>query len=211
MSWGDEWGDPWGDPLATFDYVQFGQTQTWKHLQYLPNIRKVIDLIAEAVTEVDAAAVDVASNVGIELATALELDDIGDQVNFPRLGANDPLYRRALKAAARRLLASGRPDDFYDIVAIASPGSIVKLTEIFPACLLLWIQSQTLEEARIIASLLDGVPGLGICAFWIEFESQVFTWGHSSNDVPVEFSWDHSSGDIPADEKAGMGRVASIQ
>jgi hypothetical protein len=211
MTWGNKWGDKWGAPLSAFSYQTFAETQIWKHLQYLPNIRALLDLIAECVGTLDVDIVQVATNVGIDSATGAALDDWGDLVDFPRLGANDDVYRRAIKAAARRLFASGRPDDFYDVISIASPTAIVKLLEIFPACVWVWIIASTVEESQILGSLLDGVPGLGICATWIESESQVFTWGHTDNDVPVEYHWGHTDGDIPDGEKAGFAFANVIQ
>lgn len=209
MSWGDKWGSKWGQPA--FPFKEFGRAKIWKHLQYAPNIQAFVDILADCYAIVDEASTAVATKVGINSASGLELDDWGEMVGFPRNGADDDLYRRAIKAAARRLFASGKPDDFYDIVNALSPTATVRIAEVFPACMIVWIQSASVEESRIIAKLLDGVPGLGICAIWIEAEAQVFTWGHSTEAIPVEYSWDHSTGTIPADEKAGMAKANIIQ
>jgi hypothetical protein len=205
MTWGMQWGTTWGG-VAAYDYRDIVKRRLWKHLERAPNVntRAMLIEMAETWNILDLSTVEVINAVGIEQAKGDELDEWGAMVGFPRLGAADALYRRSIKAAARKLLAGGTLGDFYDVVELVSPGTKVSIAE-GSASILIWVASLSSIEQSIVGSLFAGLPGRGIGASWIEHNEQVFTWGHSDGDVPVEYSWDYSDGSIPAGEKAGFG------
>lgn len=210
MTWGMQWGITWGG-VAGFDYRDIVKRRIWKHLERAPNLNTQAMLVemAETWNTLDASTVAVIASVGIENARGDELDDWGLMVGFPRLGAADPLYRRSIRAAARKLLAGGTLGDFYDVVELVSPGTKVSIAE-GSASIIIWVASLSTVEQSIVGSLFAGLPGRGIGASWVEHDEQVFTWGYSDGSVNVDWSWDYSDGSIPVNEKAGMAYAHTI-
>jgi hypothetical protein len=210
MSWGQEWGGPWGGP-AGFDYRDIVRRRLWKYLDRLPNFRATMNDIAVLWNMLDDQTRGVIASVGVETARDDELDEWGLLVGLPRLGADDALYRRSIKAAARRLLAGGTLGDFYDIVELVSPGTKVSIGESFPAGIMIWIHAISPIEQSIVASLFAGVPGRGIGAGWIQSDEKVFTWGSADVPVPVNYHWGSADGGVPDDQTAGWGSANVIQ
>ena len=200
--WGSKWGSKWGcGPPAENIYLTLCRDHTWKQAEKWPNIKKFCEVAAKSAFSAHNDALRVEKRWGVPRSRGDELDSWGDSLDFPRFGASDTLYRFGLQASGRGLFGSGRPGDFHDVINIVKPGALGSLQEIFPGCVRLFLQGLSPVEEDIVFGLLEDVPGLGICLQKVEtFGGDVFTWGHTDGDVPVNRHWDAITGGLsPAD------------
>lgn len=212
MTWGLEWGFPWGGAPQHYDFSALFNSKRWKQLDRATQYRKLMETIASILASIDTDVVAEAARVGIAAARGDELDDWGDMVGILRNGMDDTLYRRAIKATARKSFGQADPQTIYDMVRIFSDG-IGKATiiEAFPANFVLWLHNLSLAEQEQIGALMNGVPGLGIGAYLIVVDPDgVFEWGSNDGSVTVDFHWDSNDGSVSSSEKAGFASVAAI-
>lgn len=199
--WGQEWGFLWPGDADSFDFDAFGKSKLWKQLDYAENVRKMVEVMAAVWAELDGATMSELARVGIDAATGDELDDWGLRLGPARNGTADDLYRRILKAEARKALGEGDVQTIYDIVTIFSPTAKATLMEGFPASWVIWLHFLTADEQKQVGALLDGVPGLGIGATAaIVDPAGVFQWGTASG--PITKHWGSSA--APSSEQAGF-------
>lgn len=212
--WGMDWGETWGGALDSFDFYALCRRMLWKHLEGLPNITKLCDLLAELSSETDQQIIDQIRLVGIDNAANEELDEWGKMAVLPRLGATDDLYRRGIKAKARATRCQAAPPDFYDIVDVVTPnGSIILLEqyEQVPQCIRVLFFDMTPEEQRIVGSLMGLCRGLGICALGVFVDSEVFEWGSTEGTVTVEHHWGSTqAGSVDPDDSAGFAQIVPL-
>lgn len=212
-TWGGRWGERWGCPAPGENpYLLLCRDLTWKQAERWPNHRLVCEIAAEQAFEAHREAERVELRFGVSGGAGDELDAWGAAVDFPRFGAHDTLYKKALRASGRSLLGSGDPATFHDVIATINPTALVSLAELFPACVRLFFTDITENEQRIILGLLEHVPGLGICVQSVlTFGGEVFVWGHTDGDVPVPFHWGYAnSPGIPEDETAGWALILTL-
>lgn len=212
--WGMDWGETWGGALDSFDFYALCRNMLWKHLEFLPNLSKLCDVLAELASETDQQVIDQIRLVGIDSAANEELDCWGAMVDLPRLGAADDLYRRGIKAKARATRCQAKPGDFYDIVDVVTPnGSIILLEdyESQPNCIRVYFFDMTPEEQRIVASLMGLCLGMGICAKGVFIPEEVFEWGSTEGSVTVEHHWGSTvAGSVDPDDSAGWASIVPI-
>ena len=217
MTWGMRWGTTWGGELDAFDFDALWRSRLWKQLEYAPNIKLLFGLLADAAAELDSDAVAVARSMTPDAAVSEALDDWGDRVGIRRNGMADDLYRRAIRASARKLVGEGDPSTFYDMMELFSDAGRITIVEQFPASILLWIHNLTAAEQAQFSALLRGVPGLGIgAAAIIASETGFFEWAsnNASGDdgsVAVDRHWASNDGTVASSQCAGFADVDVIQ
>lgn len=210
IGWGGAWGFPWPGTLDSLDFDALGKSKLWKQHDYNENIRKLVELMAEVWAAADAATMDELSRIGIDAATGDELDDWGLRIGpTPRNGMADDLYRRVIKATARKAIGEGDVQTIYDVVSIFSSSAKATLVEGFPASWVIWLHFLTLDEQQQVGALLDGVPGLGIGAQAVIVDPDgVFQWSGPSTPT-VTRHWSGPSS--PSSEHAGFAGGVTIQ
>lgn len=208
MRWGGKWGEKWGCP-GLEDYRKLCESYQWKQLDHAPNWAALCRMLVETFAEVDDKIRErVVERVGLDQAEGAELDQWGAAVNQPRWGATDDLYRRAIKAAARKIYSEGAPYDFFDIAELVNPDVLLTIQEIFPACVRLYFTGLSADEQAVLFRLMKhtddnpGVAGLAICLQFVEIDPLgVFEWSYLNDDAsldPVDHHWDHTDHDIPS-------------
>lgn len=211
IGWGEEWGFHWPGDAESFDFDALGKSKLWKQLDYAENVRKFVEFMAIVWSNVDGAAMDELSRVGIDAAVGDELDDWGMRIGIERLGMVDDLYRRAIKATARKAFGEGDVQTIYDVVSIFSPTAKATLLEGFPANWVIWLHFLTFEEQQQVGALMDGVPGLGIGASLVTVDPDgVFQWGSTLGSVTVDRHWSSTTGSVPSSDCAGFASVHVI-
>ncbi len=213
MKWGDKWGDKWGCPSFQ-EFRELCDQYQWKQLDHAPNWHKLCEILVETFAPVDDKIREMGERVGLDQAVGDEVDQWGAAVKQPRWGASDDLYKRAIKAAARKTFSQGRPHDFIDIAELINPEVGVTIQEVFPAAVRLFFRNLSADEQRILFGLMrhtedtPGVAGLAIGTQLVEVDERgVFEWSYLNDDsskLPVDYHWDHTDHDIPGDQIAGF-------
>lgn len=211
MTWGSEWGFLWGGDVELFDFDAFGKSKLWKQLDYAEKIRAYVEFLALAAALVDADNASLLARVGIDGAVGDELDDWGARIGAVRNGMSDSLYRRVIKAEARKKTGQADPATIYDIVEIYSDTARITLVE-GVANWVIWIHFLTLEEQKQVGALLENTPGLGIGAQAVVVDpAGVFQWASTQASVTVTKHWTSTTGSVPSSESAGFASVVVIQ
>lgn len=212
--WSQKWLQKWGCGPKPSDAYALAKTYTWKQLDHAVEFIKLRDLLASIFDALDRKIGAVQVKVGLDKANGDELDQIGAMVGQPRLGADDDLYRQAIKARARASYAEGAIDDFWDVALLIEPNVIFTVQEVFPACIRLNLGGITPLQQTILFDLLRLVVGLGICVEFVELldEGELFEWSYlesAPGDPRVLYSvdrhWDfYPDHDIPPSQRAGF-------
>ena len=209
--WGGEWGAQWG--CGPRDFQGVCEIYEWKQLEFAENFQILCQILAALANQFQAEADRLEGTTGIDNAHGAFLDDWGDLFDEKRFGADDDLYRRQIKAKARKLFASGTADDFLDIIKIINPDTVVTLLEAFPACIRLYFSNLSPEEQNVVFALLVDVPALTICLQFIQIDPDgVFEFSYLESPFgvnprvlfPIDRHWSHTDGDIPPTQTAGF-------
>jgi hypothetical protein len=177
-----EWGGLWGGDLLAADFQALFDSKMWKQLDYAENLRKLLNVAVVGLSDADDTAVTLSEAVGIDRALGPDLDDWGARVGISRNGMLDDIYRRAIKATARKAFGQGDVQTFYDIMRVftGAPNNLT-IVESFPANILLWFHNLALDEQRQIGALYRGAEGLGIgLNMAVVDPAGVFQWGGSN-------------------------------
>lgn len=214
--WGGKWGVQWG--CGPRDFHEICAIYEWKQLERATNFHILCQILVALAHDFNADADRLEEASGIDGSHGADLDDWGDMLDEQRFGAADDLYRRQIKAKARKLFASGIADDFFDIIAIINPDAKVVLLEAFPACIRLYFSSLTLAEQGVVFALLEDVPALTICLQFIEVDPDgVFEFSYLESPFgasprqlfPIFHHWSHTDGDIPGNQTAGFAYLVA--
>ena len=206
MTWGSEWGFLWGGDLVAYDFQSLFDSKMWKQLDYATNLRKLLNVAVIGLSDLDDNAVSRSEAIGIDRAIAGDLDDWGARVGISRNGMLDDIYRRAIKATARKAFGNGDVQTFYDIMRVFT-GSANNLTlvESFPANILLWFHNLDLSEQRQIGALFSGAEGLGIgLSMAVVDPDGVFQWAGDNWTPTRGWTGDNTS---PSDSAGFAGGV----
>jgi len=214
MTWGSEWGFLWGGDLVAYDFQSLFDSKMWKQLDYATNLRKLLNVAVIGLSDLDDNAVSRSEAIGIDRAIAGDLDDWGARVGISRNGMLDDIYRRAIKATARKAFGNGDVQTFYDIMRVFT-GSANNLTlvENFPASIFLWFHNLSILEQTQIAALYSGAEGLGIgIQGAIVATSGVFQWSSTTySPGTVTNQWASATGSSTPDSRAtGFASVVVI-
>lgn len=209
--WGAKWGIQWG--CSPRDFHDVCAVYEWKQLENAKNFQILCQILVALAHQFSAQLDQLEGSSGIDGSHGAALDDWGDMLDERRFGAGDDLFRRQIKAKARKLFASGIADDFFDIISIINPNAKVVLQEAFPACIRLYFSSLTIAEQNIVFALLEDVPALTICLQYIQVDPDgVFEFSYLESPFgvsprqlfPIFHHWGHTDGDIPGNQTAGM-------
>lgn len=210
--WGNIWGSQWG--CGPVDFHRVCELYEWKQLETATNFQILCQILVRLALALEAEINAMQDGVGVENAHFEELDQWGDMLGeIRRFGAIDDLFRRQIKAKARKLFGSGSPDDFFDVVETIQPDPGLTALEAFPACVRLYFRNLSVDEQRVVFGLMDDVPALTICLEWIEVDPRgVFEFSYLNDDAslfPIDHHWSHTDGDIPANQTAGKAFLVS--
>lgn len=210
--WGSQWGSQWG--CGDQDFHDICKIHEWKQLEFATNFQILCQIFANLALSAEGSINAMQDGSGIDNAHGDELDQWGDMLNQRRFGATDDLFRRQIKGQARKLSASGSPDDFYDVADTIQPKAGITILEAFPACVRMYFRNLTVEEQRVLFGLMvdqegvDGVPALTICMQFVDVDPDgVFEFSYLNDDsslFPIDHHWSHTDGDIPSSVTAGM-------
>lgn len=208
--WGDDWGGKWGCTLAELQRITLIGICTryiwWQHRDH-PNIQTLCLVFAVIFSRLDVKIQNVVTMRGVDGAAGGELDNWGAAVGEPRNGLGDTLYRAVIKAKARAAIGSGNISDFFDVATLISPESDPRFREAYPACVRMFFSDAISDQERVIMlTLMQQVPGLGICMSFVEVDDDgVFEFSYLNDDSskdPVDYHWGHTDGDVA--NTAGM-------
>ena len=121
------------------------------------NIEKLLELFGTKVQELEDVGFELINERALAAAIGTQLDNLGEIVGEERQGRSDDEYRKAISVKILINTSSGTPEQVIDIVLGITGGTVVKLTEIYPASL--QIESNgadlpTLQEIERIQSSL---------------------------------------------------------
>jgi hypothetical protein len=206
MTWGSEWGFLWGGDLLAYDFQSLFDSKMWKQLDYAENLRKLFNVAVVGLSDADDTAVTLSEAIGIDRALGADLDDWGARVGIARNGMQDDIYRRAIKATARKAFGQGDVQTFYDIMRVFTGASNnLTLVESFPANILLWFHNLTIDEQRQIGALYRGVEGLGIGLHMAVVDpAGVFQWAGDNWTPTRGFAGDNASSSDSAGFAGGV-------
>lgn len=196
MEWGGEWGtDDWGGPAPRLvDFVQVA-------LDRYPECTKEQTGLM-ALTEVLVGRWQTLANFSTDIqpylllfipgASGVFLDSIGNLLNVPRDGRDDPYYRRVLQAYAEIVFPNRRtlPGLLSALETLGGVGN-VRYVPAYPMCFTIEVENTILgsQEAQDIQRIIEiGTPA-AYCAAVIEEVPTPFRWSDSTNTVTVTNGW----------------------
>ena len=128
------------------------------------NIEALLDSLGgQQIQDLENILFDIGSRLDINNSVGVQLDNIGTIVGQPRNGQNDVTYRLFLKAKAGVNVSEGDIERVLSVWKIITGGTIVSLTEIFPASIELFSDIPVPGELEVEAfNLMQDVVAAGV-------------------------------------------------
>jgi len=128
------------------------------------NIEALLDSLGgQQIQDLENILFDICSRLDIDNSEGIQLDNIGTIVGQPRNGQNDATYKLFLKAKAGVNVSEGDINRVLSVWKIITGGTIVSLTEIYPASVELFSDVPVPGELEVEAfALMQDVVAAGV-------------------------------------------------
>lgn len=98
------------------DYVMDTYNLLLEQFRSSPNLVKLLQIVATMKKQIDDEVIFLGKHRTIDTATGIALDNIGEELGVPRLGASDEDYRVLLKIRSYRTKTSGTLPEIIDLI-----------------------------------------------------------------------------------------------
>jgi hypothetical protein len=137
------------------DIVQRGLDRLLYQFKDSKNYQDLVAIYLELQEEIETIAFEVLGQKDINLATGLSLDFIGRIVGISRNNLSDDAYRQQIIIKIFINNSKGTISDVQNIVKLLTQSNEVRVFEVFPAAISLYISGEKLtEEQRQIVQLI---------------------------------------------------------
>lgn len=128
------------------------------------NIEALLDSLGgQQIQDLENILFDINTRLDIDNSEGVQLNNIGLIVGQPRNGQNDITYRLFLKAKAGVNVSEGDIERVLSVWKIITGGTIVSLTEIYPAAIELFSDIPVVGELEVAAfELMQDVVSAGV-------------------------------------------------
>jgi hypothetical protein len=137
------------------DIVQRGLDRLLYQFKDSKNYQDLVAIYLQLQEEIETIAFEVLGQKDINLATGLSLDFIGRIVGISRNNLSDDSYRQQIIIKIFINNSKGTISDVQNIVKLLTQSNEVRVFEVFPAAISLYISGEKLtEEQRQIVQLI---------------------------------------------------------
>lgn len=128
------------------------------------NIEALLDSLGgQQIQDLEDILFDINTRLDIDNSVGVQLNNIGLIVGQPRKGQDDITYRLFLKAKAGVNVSEGDIERVLSVWKIITGGTIVSLTEIYPAAIELFSDTPVVGELEVAAfELMQDVISAGV-------------------------------------------------
>lgn len=140
------------------DHVAEAQEQVWNRFKKCPNFKGLAKVIGLRFQLLSDELEDIRVARDLDVATGVNLDELGAIVGQSREGFSDLIYRTLVKAKTAANRSKGTTEDLINTALILRNGVIADIvyTELFPAAIQIdFLNSlETTQHQALIASIL---------------------------------------------------------
>lgn len=183
----------------------------WTQFQNAPNLIEIMTRLFVIPANVAETLLVLATKHNIVDAAGVELDDIGELLDFPRAGLEDEDYRKALIIRARTLISGGTIPDFTDLfrAILDDYPDPIPVIEWFPAAVRIYLKGIKSSQGKLMEALLKGnLPAAGVNTVINVYGNECITF--SSSHGPVNLLGWFTSSHGPATGEAGWAHAIKI-
>jgi len=138
-----------------YDVVQRGLDRLLYQFRDSKNYQDLVEIYLELQQEIETIAFEILGQKDINQATGLSLDFIGKIVGIARNNLEDDAYRQQIIIKIFINNSKGTISDIQNIVKLLTQATDVRVFEVFPAAVSLYVTGQKLtEEQRQIVQLI---------------------------------------------------------